>query len=415
MKLSKYVKEIVYDQNNVVLYNAFNGGLYYMPKRSLEEIKEEKKNEHYDILVEECFLVEQENVPHQVRANDFVVIVIEVSNECNLKCTYCYENDKFSRGVISDEVVENIYLYIRNVAMLTQGKRDLGIRFIGGEPLLRKEKLLEIAERIQWICDEFGQKVFFSIDTNGTIPFDDVYQAINHLSVFVTLSGKKDHNSNRPSDSFDSFERIVANLKKIKAKKDNSISVRYNTNAENVKEFPKFVEFVKMELPICKEIKTMYTDEYKYNSFKNGMTLDEFRKWNSSEAIDVLIQNGFPVMIGLGGELTICEAYQDYSCKIYLDGKITICDSMFHDKAQISIFDVSKDPNVLEEHFSQYRRYDPMTDIECAQCINISRCRGKLFCREEACQYDKRIDEEVFIKTYVRYCLEGKSEFFRNM
>lgn len=416
MKISKYVKKVSYNDEMIILHNCYNGALYLIDKASLKEIEEGFENKHSDKLMEECFLVKKENIPTIIRSNDYVSIVLELSNVCNLSCRYCYENDKGTRGRISKEVIASSLKYIENVMKIDSENRTIGIRFIGGEPLLEKDILLQIYKEVVRLGKKYNHEVDFSIDTNGTIEFADLYEQMDQTAFFVSLTNKEDHNKNRPSDSFNSFDRIVQNLKQIKNIKDgNYVGIRYNTNSENINFFSEFVAFVRRELPCVEEIKPMYTDEYEYNSFKNGISLEEYKKWNSSAAIDILAINGFKTKLSIGGPLSLCDAYEKYSCKIYLDGKITLCDSLFHNTSSITIFDVCDEPANLEKHFSEYRNFNPMQDDECKGCVDVARCAGKLVCREKPCNYNKKYDEKIFLKKYVDYCLNGRQEVFLKM
>lgn len=411
MFISKYVKEVQYDSENLILHNRFNGAIYFISCDDYKKIQNgETNNSHYDVLLEEKFLVDKENIPKQIRENKFISITIEVSNSCNLDCVYCYENDKGTRGCISNEIISYILVYLENVMQLSNA--DLGIRFIGGETLLAKDKVIYLMDNIDRISTLYGRKVNYIIDTNGTIPFEDIYSIYDNLRIAIALTSKEDHNLMRKSDIFDSYETIIRNLKNVKPKETNSIEIRYNTNEINITQFRSFVEMVKKELPICSAIKPMYTDEYPHKAFRNKLSLDEFVKWNSTEAVDILVSNDFPVAINIGGQLTICEAYQNYSCKIYLDGIITLCDSMFHDKGYINIAEVYDNPEKLEKAFQLYRSYDPMKDKQCSECLSVAQCSGKLFCRSKFCDYNKRYDNDLFLKKYVYYTLNGKGKYF---
>ncbi len=418
MQLSKYVKKIQYNDDTVILSNYYNGGVYLIDANGLKEIEEGIENKHSETLKAEQFLVDKENIPVIRRDNDYVTIVIELSNQCNLKCRYCYEYDKNSRGRISEEVIVSTLKYIKNVMQQDTNNRIIGIRFIGGEPLLEKETLLRLYREIKQLGELYHHKTEFTIDTNGTISFSDLFNTMDNTAFFISLTNKEDHNKNRPAPNFDSFNTVVHNIKEIKEiKNDNFIGIRYNTNNENVIHFGEFVAFVKRELPVVGQIKPMYTDEYAYNSFSNKLSLKDYKIWNSTAAIDILGCHGFTTNLNIGGSLTLCDAYEKYSCKVYLDGKITLCDSLFHDTSTISIFDVCDNPEILEEHYSCYRNFDPMKDTECRECIDVARCMGKLACKTKAkaCDFNHKYDEELLLKKYVDYCMAGKQDVFTKM
>ena len=98
----------------------------------------------------------------------------------------------------------------------------------------------------------------------------------------------------------------------------------------------------------------MYTDNYDYNLFYNELSIEDFARWNSSEAIDILIKHGFPVTGAISSHLKLCAAYQPYSCKVYADGYISLCDGMFHRKT-LSIAELSENISSSSEKFKQYK------------------------------------------------------------
>ena len=81
---------------------------------------------------------------------------ISLTNQCNLKCSYCYErhlNTKF--GSITPEIMHKVTEFINS-------RGDAGIIYLfGGEPLLYKEK-------VQYFCESLRARKFV-ITTNGTL------------------------------------------------------------------------------------------------------------------------------------------------------------------------------------------------------------------------------------------------------
>ena len=72
MFISKYVRKIEFDNNNVLLYNMYNGAIYLIKRdvlkivndielNNLYELDETKKQE-IEVLKEQKFLVEKENI-----------------------------------------------------------------------------------------------------------------------------------------------------------------------------------------------------------------------------------------------------------------------------------------------------------------------------------------------------------------
>ena len=421
MNFSKYVRKLKFGDNKYVLRNLFNGAIYLISKSDFLDIEEALKrgypplkSTHWQLLRDNGFIVDNELYPIYSPHSTSFLITIETTSECNLQCSYCYESDKGTRKEISSVVMSQTLQYIENVFIQDKQRRNLRIGFIGGEPLICKDKVKSICHEVNTLCKQYNRDVHYHFDTNGTIALEDLYSTLNNLHVSISLTSKCDHNKNRKGKGIDSFDRIVSNLKLLSNKSGNSVSIRYNTNDENIELFETFVAFVKANIPICSFVVPMYTDEYKHNSFRNRLNLEDFKKWNSSTAIDILIRHGFKVPYSLGGEFNPCMAYQPYSCKVYADGMVTLCDSMFHDEALCNISHICDNPNLLDAFYGQFKHYNPLND-DCRDCIELARCCGKLFCRAEKCNYSKRFNDDLLANTFVKYYLEGKADFFPNM
>jgi len=115
-------------------------------------------------------------------------ITLHVSNDCNLRCKYCYANGgnyNQERELMSLSKAEDF------VDFCTKTFDRVGtIVFFGGEPLLNLKVM-------QYVCREFKQRYAkkqinslpsFGIITNGTILNDEILSFIKEHLSFVTVS-----------------------------------------------------------------------------------------------------------------------------------------------------------------------------------------------------------------------------------
>ena len=100
------------------------------------------------------------------------VLTIIVTNDCNLRCKYCYEYNKCNRGTISLETVD------RFITMLIDGKFDVGmesfeIDLLGGDALMYPELCGRIIDatmkRMVLSGFKYRDNIKFSICSNGTL------------------------------------------------------------------------------------------------------------------------------------------------------------------------------------------------------------------------------------------------------
>lgn len=422
MKLSKYILRIPMDNDDYVIYfNKANGSIILVSRLAdklvLKEQYQELNPDEFENL-KRCEMLVEFDKPLTLNSHctDFQV-TIEMSSYCNLGCTYCYQNDKGMRKEISDETLDKVIQYIQKVLQQPEIE-SVYVGFIGGEPLLHKQKIIATIDRLDEICHLENKRYHIHIDTNGTIAFEDLLEKYKNITIAITLSCHRDHILNRPSPEFDSFQRVVSNIQKCGYPlhvKENAIILRYNTHSENINEFEDFVKMVHDILPVCKIIEPMYTDSYEYNKeFHSSLSKNDFAVWNATKAIDILIKYDFPIKYAVNSGLSTCIAYKPYSCKIYADGIITICDSMFHSEGYSYIDEIYKSPKKLNELLKAYKDYNPLEDLMCKECTDVVLCMGHLLCRNN-CDYQVRFHNKEFILSYVKYVLKGKKEMFINM
>lgn len=129
------------------------------------------------------------------------VLMLTMTEECNLSCIYCYEKNKDTSRMevrVAKEAIEQAF----------EGQGDeLEIDFHGGEPLIAFPQIKEISE---WVWGKPRPKPYILfVTTNGTMAHGQIQDwAKRHkerLVMGVSLDGTPDmHNSNRSN----SFNRI---------------------------------------------------------------------------------------------------------------------------------------------------------------------------------------------------------------
>ena len=133
-------------------------------------------------------------------------LTFQVTDACNLSCTYCYQCNKGTRQMKFEYAKKMIDYILHNDEKISdyfgiEKTPGIVIEFIGGEPFLN-------IDLIEQICDYFMDQAIqlhhpyailscFSICSNGVLYFDEKVQKFlnkyaNKLSLSITIDGNKE-------------------------------------------------------------------------------------------------------------------------------------------------------------------------------------------------------------------------------
>lgn len=137
--------------------------------------------------------------------------VIHLTDQCNLRCKYCYENKKNSE--ISFENIKKLINYI-----VRQKDEYVQLYFYGGEPLIKKQMIKDTIDYVK--KQKCKIKFSYAITTNGTLLDDDFikYMKQNDFKIVAySFDGdEKVQNLNRVTvDGKGTFEIVQKNAIKM--------------------------------------------------------------------------------------------------------------------------------------------------------------------------------------------------------
>ncbi|NSW84310.1 MAG: radical SAM protein [Syntrophothermus sp.] len=158
-----------------------------------------------------------------------LVVTIELTNECNLKCRHCYASagEKLDNELSLDEIKQ----LLGELSQLG----TMEVEFSGGEPLLRPD-LFEIIE--------YAEGLDFSVVliTNGTLVDREVASTLGSLGlkhVQVSLDGLKENHDYLRGDG--TYEAVLESVRLL-AEEGVSVAVRTTVNRRNVGELEKIAD-----------------------------------------------------------------------------------------------------------------------------------------------------------------------------
>jgi uncharacterized protein len=125
-------------------------------------------------------------------------IVLNVTNQCNLSCQYCYEfgEDKLAtpEGKPKFMAWETAKSSVDYLFAESQGRKSVHITFFGGETLMNFPLLKQVVAYARTRAQELKVNIDFSLTTNATLlsPAIIEYLAENAIGVTVSMDGPKE-------------------------------------------------------------------------------------------------------------------------------------------------------------------------------------------------------------------------------
>ena len=387
---------------DTVVFNTLYRSMVSLPNEfyeevlcNIKEIKIDKLSENMLILKEKGMILEESTNEYKLynyyynlnRYNSgFLSITLLVTEKCNFKCTYCYE-DNSKNHVINEDLFNNIEDVINDIYSITPFK-FLDFNFFGGEPLLEINKIVTLSKRITKYCELKNIKYQMHIVTNGYLLNEKNLEILKNArikSLQITLDGsEKNHNGFRMLKSGEgTYKKILENLLHA-IDFDFEITLNINYNDSSIKSTKELL----IDIPKGKR-KYIFIklNEIISSNFNEVKQLEDF-DYENYESIYYDIYN-------LGYNTLDIDLLEDGAClletsnTIILDsnGSISKCIYGIHDDR----FEIC---NIKDEDWlNTFTQNDPFvrieTDEKCKTCDVLPICK-------EGC-YKKRIDG-------VQYC-----------
>jgi sulfatase maturation enzyme AslB (radical SAM superfamily) len=135
-------------------------------------------------------------------------VLLVLTSQCNLRCGYCFQNDKKPGRMESKTMLRAIDLAFESK------QREVDLTFFGGEPLLELELLrlgIDYAEKRR---QETGKHVTYSISTNGLLLSDEVVELLAQYHFYTQLSfdGVPDMQRLRGASTFSALDRRLQEI-----------------------------------------------------------------------------------------------------------------------------------------------------------------------------------------------------------
>lgn len=399
---SRYNVRATADDGRLVLWNTLSGKITVFKPEDREVVLgllsqrgfEAPKEKLVEYLVERGYLVRkgvdeyrqfQQLFGQQHYRADALELILMPSEDCNFRCTYCYED--FARGTMIPEIREGVKnLVRRRIKKLNR----LHISWFGGEPLYGWEAIQDLAPFFVEMADQHEIPLGAHMTTNGYLLTPDVADQllawrIRHFQ--ITLDGLPEHHdhSRTGRDGSPTFARIFDNLKALAHKKEDfHVVLRVNFDRANSVGLSRFIDMLSQE----------FRDDHRYR-----LALKAVGRWGgpNDAQLDVCgsddaAQIRRELMIqaqrqGLHFDTLrdtarvgsqVCYAARPYNFLIGASGKIMKC-TIVLDKEDYNVVgrittegNLELDPDRMalwtEPAFEQ--------DMQCRKCVVLPNCQG---------------------------------------
>lgn len=202
---------------DIVDNDMLEAGIFYESnKPQLDNIELEYKDHEFSIKEENNLTITN--------------TVLQIANDCNLNCIYCYgEGGSYGRKrelMTLETAQKAIDFMVAN----SKGLEELVVIFFGGEPLINFEVVKGTFYYCKSLEKDIGKKFHFSMTTNGTILNDEIYHFIkdNKISVMISVDGGKEiQNKHRCyCDGSGSFDDVRKNIERFKEARGGFLTAR---------------------------------------------------------------------------------------------------------------------------------------------------------------------------------------------
>lgn len=215
---------------------------YYSGKIVTVE-KEKFNTEEMNKFLEECnMLGTPKSCPGDY--NNYVELVISLTNDCNLRCKYCFVGEKnFCKKVISKDDIDKSLEAVKELAK-EKNKKEIFITFFGGEPTLYPELIEYSIQKAKQVLSNY--KVSFGITSNGV--FNEKIERIlvdNNFTVTISMDGlPKFQDKQRVTANNKGTSHIIEKTIESLVQKGISVIIRMTITKPMIFEFKETIDYL---------------------------------------------------------------------------------------------------------------------------------------------------------------------------
>lgn len=325
---SRYNYEFRGHDGHLYLCNGLSGTIIRKPSAELcsasafsESDREFLQTNHFLVAddIDETKLVLERN-RHTPGMNDRLELTIMLHENCNFRCTYCFED--FVNRKFAGKVLQDLVTFAQQT--LPEGG-TLVNHFYGGEPLLAWESLIEINQALEGIVGEKSGYYNFFITTNGSLLTADKVRylaAHNALHVKVTLDGPPEvHDLRRKrANGRGTFAQILDNI--VSALPFLAVKLRVNIDRDNVDDVIRLLDILAER---CTSRENLYLDYNIVHDPCTGQLVDGVDYADLARLQTFTLDRGFKLSLPPLVRVRYCKFNSKNSYLVDTEGALYLC------------------------------------------------------------------------------------------
>lgn len=312
-----------------------------------------------------------------------LTLTIAPTMACNFACSYCYQGLDKPVTKMSAEVIEQTFQFIRS----HQGLQSLSVVWYGGEPLMGKEAVFQLSDRLIAYCDKHKISYSAGMISNSYLLTPDIARQLYARRVKwlqVTLDGDQEtHDKMRPLTSGrGTYDTIVRNIEAVLDETPIAVNVRVNVGQRNIQHVDQMLDQMNAKKMAQRGRFRVYFAKIEASTPEAGEAADQLlSRLDFNRAVLELEAKarrlGFAGMVAPGGGFSgLCVAAAAGGYVIAGNGDVHKCWETAHDANRRigTIFE----PEGLRSSVasSLWREWTPFDNDTCSSCKILPMCGG---------------------------------------
>jgi uncharacterized protein len=399
---SRYTIRATTSDGRLILWNTFTGAMSVFPADQVPTLNkilrkpgiEAEREGLVAYLADKGFLIKEDvneyrrvqyEIGSQHYRTDILQFILLASEDCNFRCTYCYEN--FARGTMQPWVRSAIKKLVeRRLPSLNQ----LRVSWFGGEPLYGFEAIKDLGPFFVEMAQKASIPYSSDMTTNAyllTPAVADQLLAWKVLSYQITIDGPPEfHDCTRPTrDGQGTFSTIFENIQALHRRSDRfHVALRVNFDRNNYPHLGGFLDLLEQELRDDNRFEVRFRAVGRWGG-PNDEALDicgEDSPRIQRDLEEEARRRGLNVGEGLKGinriGSEVCYAARPYNFIIGASGKLMKCTVLLDMKDYNVVGKITEDGNLELDRDKMALWTEPAfeSDSKCRKCVVLPLCQG---------------------------------------